>query len=544
MDNKSIANIFNTLARIMELHEENAFRIRSYANAYITLRKVGTSLTELSRTQLEEIPGIGKTIAEKIIEFRETGTLEAYEKYRAKTPPGVIEMLTLKGFGPKKIGTIWRDLGAETIGELLYACQENRLVALPGFGAKTQEDLISKLNYFLASQGQFLYATVESRAEEILNELKLLFPDNRFEFAGKYRQKNPTIEVLEIITNVSAGSIIKKLSTKYDIDEKLTFSVQEMSVRLMAIEDDDFDIEWLKSSSSEGFAKKMEDEIDFDTKGLTETDIFNKMGAAFVYPEMRELPETLDKAKIHALPELIQLEDIKGVIHTHSTWSDGIHAIKEMADFAIRLGYEYLVISDHSKSAFYANGLQVERVQAQWAEIDILNKQYSNFKIYKGIESDILNDGSLDYDDDILQGFDIVIASVHSNLKMDEVKATDRLLKAIQNSHTRILGHPTGRLLLSRAGYPIDHQVIIQACAEHEVVIELNANPHRLDIDWGWIPYALDHGVMIAINPDAHSKEKMRDIKYGIFAARKGGLQAQNCLNNMGLRAFEEWITK
>ena len=241
---------------------------------------------------------------------------------------------------------------------------------------------------------------------------------------------------------------------------------------------------------------------------------------------------------------MINLGDIKGVIHTHTTWSDGLHSTREMAKMAQHLGYQYIGISDHSKAAFYANGLKEDRVQAQWDEIDALNGEFFNFKILKSIECDILNDGALDYSDDILRGFDFVIASVHSVLKMNEEKATARLIKAVENPFVSILGHPTGRLLLSREGYPIDHKKVIDACAANKVAIEMNASPYRLDLDWTWIPYAREKGVLISVNPDAHTCEGIKDIRYGVLAARKGRLDTEGCLNARDLDGFLDSMKK
>ncbi|HJT73296.1 MAG TPA: PHP domain-containing protein, partial [Chitinophaga sp.] len=278
--------------------------------------------------------------------------------------------------------------------------------------------------------------------------------------------------------------------------------------------------------------------------GITEEEIFSKAGMDYIEPCLRNGGLFIDLARKKALPELITHKDIKGIIHSHSTWSDGEQSLAEMAKAAKEQGYEYLVISDHSRSAFYANGLSIERIQAQHAEIDELNKQLAPFRIFKSIEADILNDGSLDYPDEILASFDLVIASVHSNLKMSEEKAMSRLLKAIENPYTTILGHMTGRLLLSRNGYPVNHQQIIDACAANNVVIELNAHPRRLDIDWQWIPYALEKNVLLSIDPDAHSIEGFHDTYYGTLAARKGGLTTSRNLSSFSAAELSAYISK
>ena len=266
------------------------------------------------------------------------------------------------------------------------------------------------------------------------------------------------------------------------------------------------------------------------------------MHLQYIVPELREGLQEAELAREGKLPELIQFSDLKGVLHNHTTYSDGVHTLKEMADHCKGLGYEYLGICDHSKTAVYANGLSIDRVLEQQLEIDRLNAGYQGFRIFKGIESDILGDGSLDYPEEILKTFDFVVASVHSNLKMSEEKATERLIKAIENPYTTILGHPTGRLLLARPGYPVDHKKIIDACAANRVSIELNAHPYRLDIDWRWIPYCLEKGVAVSVNPDAHHREGFQDMYYGICAARKGMLTRQTCLNAMGLQEFEAYL--
>jgi DNA polymerase (family 10) len=252
----------------------------------------------------------------------------------------------------------------------------------------------------------------------------------------------------------------------------------------------------------------------------------------------------LDKAAAHAIPDLITTADIRGVIHTHSTWSDGLFSIQQMAEACISRGYEYLVVSDHSVTSFYANGLDAQRIMKQHEEIDALNQKLSPFKIYKSIECDILGDGRLDYDDAILSSFDLVIVSVHQNLKMTEEKAMSRLLQAIANPHTRILGHPSGRLLLSRKAYPLDYPALIAACKQYDVVIEINANPRRLDIDWQWIQEAIHQGVMLSVNPDAHTIEGIDDIRYGVLSAQKGMLTADMNLSSLTREAFEQFLKR
>lgn len=549
MTNKEIANTFQFLGNIMELHDENPFKIRSYSSAYITLRKFPTPLADLSLEELAAIKGIGKAISEKTRELVETGSMQALQKYLDKTPPGIQDMLRVKGFGPKKIKAVWKELGVETIGELLYACNENRLVELKGFGQKTQEDLRQKLEYFQKSAGKYRYADVDQEANAVIDFIKKTLPEALVSSAGALRRKSNIVEKIEVVVGCDEG-IESLFDQEYLVLLKqsdhtfLAKTEHETSVVIYQCQKGEFGSKLFRYSAGEAFLQaflKKTEGTDF--KGFSdESQIFTKANLSFIEPELREQEWALDLASNNALPSLVEVDDIKGVVHAHSTYSDGLNTLREMAEHSKKLGYQYLAISDHSKAAFYANGLKEDRLEEQWAEIDLLNQELAPFKIFKSIECDILADGRLDYDDAILSRFDLVIASVHSNLKMDEEKATTRILQAIENPHTRILGHPTGRLLLSRLGYPLDHQKIIDACAEHNVAIELNANPYRLDLDWTWIPYALEKGVLISINPDAHSTGGINDIRFGVFSARKGGLAADKCLTCFDLEQFDNWV--
>lgn len=539
MTNKQIASTFRLLGNIMDLHDESPFKTRAYANAYVTLRKVEKPFAEMSREEIEAIPQVGKNIADKIEELLQTGTLSTLQNYLDITPEGVVEMLGIRGLGPKKIKTIWYDLEIDNVGDLLYACNENRLIAAKGFGAKTQADIKQKLEYFQNSKGKYHYANVVTEANKLVEELRERFPDDRVSLTGEVRRKMPELSRIEILSTIPYEDIAEEIELVTD-EETYEETYLGYPVTFEETTESRFGTDLFLGSASDGFLERAElspmDEYE------REEEIFEDLQMSYVEPEYREDPHTVDKAMAGPLPELIQLSDIKGVVHNHSTYSDGLHSVKQMADACIAAGYEYFVISDHSQSAFYAQGLKPAEVKKQWKEIDELNKTYKDFKVFKSIESDILNDGSLDYSDDILRQFDLVIASIHSNLRMDEAKATQRLITAIENKYTTILGHPTGRLLLGRVGYPIDHHKIIDACAENGVAIELNANPLRLDLDWEYIDYAMSKDVMISINPDAHSMDQIHYIKYGVEAARKGGLTTDYCLNALSLEDFEQYL--
>lgn len=548
MNNQDIAKSFQLLGELMELHGENPFKIRSYQNAYLTLRKLATPLSNLTEDELEAIPGVGKAIASKIRELCNTGKLETLEKYRAGTPPGVEELLNIKGLGPKKLRVIWKELGVESLGELQYALNENRLLELKGFGKKTQDEVQKQLDFYKTYQNQFLYASLEVEAQQLLEQLAQLLPGIRVEWTGALRRRDPVLDEITILIGseqLPQTSLVDILEFIEQHQEGITGKTKSgFPVKLLLSSEETFVTTQFIRTAEQSFLEGFLDRLPTRSldSALDEATIFQRAGLDWIAPELREGTAFLSKAISNTLPALIEASDIKGVVHTHSTYSDGINSIRDMARHAAALGYTYLVITDHSKSAFYANGLSVERLQEQWKEIDQLNQELAPFQIFKGIESDILYDGSLDYTDDILEQFDLVIASVHSQLKMDEAKATARLLQAIAHPCTRILGHPTGRLLLSRSGYPIDHKQIIDACRDHRVAIELNANPYRLDLDYRWIQYAIEQEVPISINPDAHSISGIKDIHYGVLAARKGGLTRAHCLNSRDAAEFKQWI--
>jgi DNA polymerase (family 10) len=550
--NDQIAAHFSLLADLLDVHGENPFKTKSYSSAAYAIERLPKEIVEMSEGELASVRGIGEAIRSKIGELLQTGTLAALQKVEDATPQGILEMLRIKGLGPKKIAVIWKELGIETLGELEYACTEHRLSGLKGFGAKTEANICEAIQFFQQSQGFHLFARAEAVADKILERLRTLFPEARFEITGEMRRQAEVVSGIDLLTTASEHDLrgtfeeVVDATMEWDEDGRI-LSVRLPGyplLRLHGTNNTGFGTALFRTTGGAAFLEAFAEKYPVLEATEREEEIFEKAGIAVIHPALREDAGVLAEARAGSGSGLIQPEDIRGIIHSHSTWSDGANSIEEMARGAMALGLEYLVISDHSQAAFYANGLTPDRVAAQHAEVDALNEKLAPFRIFKSIEADILADGSLDYGPHVLSTFDLVIASVHSNLKMPQEKAMERLLSAIRNPYTATLGHMTGRLLLSRPGYPVDHEAIIDACAEHDVVIEINANPRRLDMDWRWIPYAVERGVMLSINPDAHSVAGFGDVRYGVLAAQKGGLRREGNLSSWGLEEMEAWVER
>lgn len=550
IDNHDISDILTQYAKLYELHDGNPFKVKSLSAAAYNIKKIGEPLQGLSEEDLLKIPQIGKSLAPKVYEITQTGTFKELEDLIRETPAGVIDILKVKGLGPKKVEVLWKQVGITSIPELLDACRENRLVEIKGFGYKTQSQILSDIEFKFSNEGKFHWAKMENIVafiDGVFNEMPEVL---QFQVCGDYRRLNDIVnsvdyllvcDNLETISNALCNGNFELVDCEEDFYH-LSY-LETVNIHLYKCSYDNWGSRLLELSSTPEHLEK----IGFSNlQGHfeTEEDAYKALGKPFIIPELREGLRELETYEFQ--DQLIQASRLKGVLHNHTTYSDGLNTLEEMALFARGLGLEYIGICDHSQTAAYANGLKPERVLEQMKAIDKLNETYLKekkpIKIFKGIESDILGDGSLDYTEDLLQLFDIVVASVHSNLKMDQEKAHTRLIKAIENPYTTILGHPTGRLLLMRPGYPIDHKYIIDACISNHVVIELNSHPYRLDLDWRWIDYAIQKGGMISINPDAHQKEGLDDMRYGVNVARKGYLRAENCLNAKTLSEFESWL--
>lgn len=549
-ENKHIADTLSYQSQLMEVAGRDSRRVSVYRSAGTALRKLGQPVRELAEAdELGRLKGIGPGIETAIKSILHTGSDPHVASLEAEIPPGVRDMLDLSGLSSKKVAFIWREMGIASLGELYYACLENRFVKVKGFGEKVQEGLLKALGEVRKNRRQFLYADLYPHWKQMEAVLDEAFgEDRRILLTGEMRRLCPIVERIQFVAAPGLYRSIMLLLVQHPDYELLTAATDllQASVRGTRISFDflfggaDFFKELFTTTGSAAHVERipLENEAFYES----EEDIYKVARISYVPPELREGAEEVRLAYRDNLPRLVHRDDVKGLLHVHSSWSDGSNSIVAMAEAAQALGMAYLGLSDHSQSAVFANGLSPERVKLQLREIDDLNRGFKDFRILKGIESDILEDGGLDYTPHELSGFDFVIASVHTGLEMDRDTATERLLTAVRNPFTNILGHPTGRLLLAREGYPLDHKAVIEACAEFDVAIELNANPHRLDLDWRWVRYAVECGVYVAVNPDAHSTEALKDYLWGINVARKGLLPASLTLNAMPLDEIEEFF--
>ena len=559
MDNRSILKQLKLTAALMELHDENTFKIRGYNSAIYNLDKSEIELASLTLAELQTLDGVGKGIAGTIHEIITLGSSAQLDQYLSETPEGIVELLDIKGIGPKKIKVLWKELGIESGHELKEAANTGKVAELKGFGEKTQETIIKALEFKEANAHKLHYAEAEQLVKEVTNGLKSVLPDALIQQTGALRRKLEVIEKIELLLGIKDYDLAEEHINNSELFEQSIehsgpvvwrgkYKEMNIPIELSFCAAEDFTRQlFITSGSSAHLGKVIKEKDSLRDLAMSgnfqeEVEIYQLAGMDFVEPELREGTFELEAAIQGTLPKLVEMSDLRGILHNHSTYSDGKHSLEQMAQRCKDLGYEYLGICDHSKSAFYANGLDEDRVRQQHDEIDRLNEQMAPFKIFKGIESDILYDGQLDYDDEVLNSFDFIVSSVHSILNMKKAKATSRLLAAIENPYTTILGHPTGRLLLRREGYPIDHKAVIDHCAKHNVIIEINANPWRLDLDWRWVHYAITQGVKLAINPDAHEMDGYQHMYYGLLAGRKGGLTADMTFNALKAEEIDQFF--
>lgn len=553
MDKKEVIRILEEIATLLELSGANPFKARAYTNAARKLERNGEDIQALvKQNRLKDIEGIGKALSQKIGELVTTGSLEYYEELRQQFPKTLFELFHIPNLGPKRIKTLYEELGIQSLGELEYACNENRLLSLDGFGKKMQEKILEGIAYARKYRERSLISRGRTASVPLLEYLKAHASIERIELAGSLRRWRETIKDADILASSEDPKALMQHFVDYeDVDEvrghgdtKASVVLKSgLPVDLRVVSDDQFPYALHYFTGSKEHNVRMRQRakeygLKLNEYGLFKEDggnvccegeaaIFEALDLPYVPPELRE-----DMGEFEGdLPDLVEQDDLAGVFHCHSKYSDGKDSLEAMAQAAKKRGYRYIVIADHSQSAQYANGLTPKRVCAQHEEIDGLNKKLKGVRILKAIESDIRAGGSLDYDEDVLESFDLVIASVHAKLNMSEDEATNRLITAARHPRTAILGHPTGRLLLAREGYPVDFERLFDACAEANTAIEVNANPHRLDLDWRHVRRAKEKGVKLVIGPDAHETAGLDDVVYGLGIARKGWLEAGDLLN-------------
>jgi len=562
VEKEKVIEVLEEIALFLQLKGENPFKVKAYEKGARAIEQLEEDLDVLVREKrLDKIDGIGKALKEKIEELVTTGKLSYYEELKKEFPDTLFELFKVPGLGPKKIQALYNKLGITSLGELEYACLENRLLILPGFGEKTQQNILKGISYLKRYQSMYLFSEAWEVANHMIEQIKKLPGVGQVHAAGSLRRRKELVKDIDILAESSSpktlmdwftsqqgvDTIVAKGDTKSSIRLKNGMAVD---IRVVTFEQYPYALHHFTGSKEHNTAMRHiarskgikmneygmfqgEEEILIPCK--SEKEIFNALGMDYIPPELRENYGEIEAALNGTLPELVSSEDVRGIFHIHTNYSDGRCTLEEMAEAAMSLGYSYIGISDHSQSAFYANGLTPDDIIRQHQEIDELNRKYEGrFRILKGIESDILPDGSLDYPDEILSTFDFVIASIHSRFSMDRDAMTERIIKAIENPYTTILGHPTGRLLLSREGYPIDMEAILDHAAKYGVCIEINSNPHRLDLDWRWCRKAKEKGTSLVISSDAHDIAGLYDVYYGLGIARKGWLTRDdiiNCLN-------------
>jgi DNA polymerase (family 10) len=565
-----IADTLESIGLLLELKGENAFKTRAYANAARTVETYAGNIEEMAREgRLAEIPGIGTAIAAKIAELVETGRLEFYEKLRAEFPATLFDLFELQGVGPKKIKALYEHLGVASIPELEAACKDGRVAALAGFGEKTAAKMLAAIEARGKYADTFRLGTVAPLAEAMLEHLRLHPEVSQSCIAGSYRRRRETVHDLDFIvaTRDAAGvsahftshelvaEIIAQGPTKTSVrlkpgmqadlrvvtNEQYPFALayftgnkdHNVKIRGMALARG-WTLNEYRLAPVEGKTAASIPEI------AEEADLHEALGLQYIEPELRENRGEIEAAATRELPPLVTLENLRGTFHNHTTASDGRNSLEEMADAARELGLEYLGIADHSKGSFQAHGLDAKRLLAQVEEIKRLNGTYDGFRLFAGTECDVLKDGTLDFPDDVLAQLDYAVASVHSVFNLSEAEMTARIIRAISNPYITMLGHLTGRLLLSREGYAVDVPAVIEAAAATGTWIELNANPSRLDMDWRWWPLAKEKGVRCVINPDAHNTAGLQQLWFGIAAARKGWLTREDVVNCLPLGKIDK----
>jgi DNA polymerase (family 10) len=581
MDKATIADVLEKIATLLELKGENPFKIRAYTNAARSLETFGGNIADLANEEtLEKIPGIGKAIAAKIKELVETGSLKFFEDLRAEFPADILELFSLPGLGAKKIKALHEKLQVSSIAQLHEACVAGRVAELPGFGKTTQDKLCTAIDERQKYAGSFQLGKIAAEAERLQDDLRAHSEALHVCIAGSYRRRKEIVRDLDFIVATSAPAEISAMFVQHPLVEsviaqgptkssvRLRSGIQ-CDLRVVTTSEYPFALNYFTGSKEHnievrsralkrgwtlneyrlgplvGSARRADRTSQRDVPTINEeADLYRALELDYIPPELRENCGEFEAAANGKLPRLIEAENLRGTFHSHTTASDGRNSLEEMAAAAQELGLQYLGIADHSRSSIQARGLDAARLRVQVAMIRKLNEEFENFRLFAGVECDILRDGSLDFPDDVLAELDYVVVSVHSAFTLPEANMTRRIIRAMQNPHVTMLAHPTGRLLLKRDPYAVDIPAIIDAAAETGTWIEINAAPKRLDLDWRWWPLANEKGVKCVINPDAHGIERLQDLWFGVGVARKGWLTKADVMNCLPLGKIEAALGK
>jgi len=562
-----LVKTLENIALLLELKGENPFKTRAYRNgAEIVQNFDGDIVTRATKNDLKDIKGFGDALQQKLYELASTGSLAYHENLRAEFPETLFELFEIQGLGPKKIKTVYDQLEVDSVASLKKACEDGKVASLKGFGAKTAEKILGAIANREKFANRFRLGDVGPLAETLLERLKDHPKVSRAAIAGSYRRSKETLHDLDFLVATTepseltsffaqmpeAEEIIVQGSTKTTI--RLENGLQ-CDLRAVSNEHFPFALQYFTGSKEHNVALRSLalkqglslNEYDFTGDGEMpevheEGDIYRALGLLFIPPELRENRGEIEASDQGKLPDLIKKENLRGTFHNHTTASDGNNSLLEMAEAAHDLGLEYLGIADHSKASFQANGLNELRLREQISEIRALNEQFDDFALIAGSEVDILKDGSLDFEDDLLQELDYCVASVHNSFTLDEDTMTKRIIRAMENEHVTMLGHVTGRLLLKRDPYAVNIEKIIACASETRTVIELNCSPYRLDMDWRWWKKAREKNVLCSINPDAHRIEQLQSLSYGVRLARKGWLRRNDVLNTKSLKEVQAWL--
>jgi DNA polymerase (family 10) len=540
--NAEIRRLFNLYAELLQLHGGNKKLSGILSGAAFRIRRIDASLMAMTRPELSQM--FRPEIVRLLDELKKSNAIADLDELIQLTPSGLFDMMRIKGLGGAKLSVLWKEAKIDSVDMLLEAAKAGKISTLRGFGKKTESNIIAAIDSMRSNTDRFRYASVAHVAAELELFLRKKLKTDLVCLCGEVRRQSTTVAAIELIAaakKLSAAQLGRSLILQSSNDQQtLAHTIDEIPVIIYHTTGKNFYKELFQRTGHELHVKRIFAKLNGHTSFRSEEDVYKKAGLPFIVPELRE--DNAEWNFVKRKKKLVELKDITGVVHNHTTWSDGVDTLENFVQACIKKEFEYTVISDHSANAHYAGGLKEAKVLRQFEAIDELNKKVKPFRIFKSIECDILVSGELDYHEELWKQFDLVIVSVHQLLKMDEEKATKRLIKAIENPYTTILGHMTGRQLLIRPGYPVNFKKVIDACAANKVVIEINANPFRLDMDWSHIPYAMQKGVMISINPDAHSIGEIDNIRWGISAARKGGLTKDMTWNAMPLKKIVGWI--